>query len=51
MKEGNKKKTTTSYIQLTSKQNNMAFALGFNDVEVKKTGSRTNVPNNLKATN
>ena len=27
----------------------MAFALGFNDVEVKKTGSKTDVPNNNKA--
>ena len=27
----------------------MAFALGFNDVEVKKTGSTANVPNNPKA--
>lgn len=27
----------------------MAFALGFNDVEIKKTGSKTEVPNNNKA--
>jgi len=27
----------------------MAFALGFNDVEVKKTGSTADVPNNPKA--